>query len=161
MAFWNLNADLRCLTPAAGKVQDTQWKHVRVGDIVEVRDNEDFPADLLCLFCELEDGVCYIKTTNLDGKTVGDVFAILCIPSSLMSSLPVPSNMLDEMLAMYLGGPWSSYMHSLYVADHMQEGLWLSSATLGLHHCCSLLHQAAREKHPLFVRLLLSQVLCN
>ena len=51
----------------AGKVRETQWKSVHVGDIVEVHDNEDFPADLLCLYCELDDGVCYIKTTNLDG----------------------------------------------------------------------------------------------
>ena len=51
----------------AGKIVDTKWRHVHVGDIVEVHDNEDFPADLLCLHCQLEDGVCYIKTTNLDG----------------------------------------------------------------------------------------------
>ena len=50
-----------------GKVVETTWRHVHVGDIVEVHDNEDFPADLLCLYCQLDDGVCYIKTTNLDG----------------------------------------------------------------------------------------------
>lgn len=53
----------------AGKTVETKWRHVHVGDIVEVHDNEDFPADLLCLHCQLEDGVCYNKTTNLDGQT--------------------------------------------------------------------------------------------
>ncbi|KAK9828339.1 hypothetical protein WJX74_009865 [Apatococcus lobatus] len=52
-----------------GKTSETKWRHVHVGDIVEVHDNEDFPADLLCLHCQLEDGVCYIKTTNLDGES--------------------------------------------------------------------------------------------
>ena len=33
----------------------------------QVRDGEDFPADLVCLHCAKEDNVCYVKTTNLDG----------------------------------------------------------------------------------------------
>ena len=38
-----------------------------MGQILEVRDNENFPADLLCLACARSDGVAYIRTTNLDG----------------------------------------------------------------------------------------------
>ena len=38
-----------------------------MGQILEVRDNEDFPADLLCLACARSDEVAYIRTTNLDG----------------------------------------------------------------------------------------------
>ena len=33
----------------------------------QVRDGEDFPADLVCLHCTSEHNVCYVKTTNLDG----------------------------------------------------------------------------------------------
>ena len=33
----------------------------------QVRDEELFPADLMCLYSELPENVCYIKTTNLDG----------------------------------------------------------------------------------------------
>ena len=40
---------------------------MKVGQVLKVYDDEDFPADLLCLFCNLADNVCYIKTTNLDG----------------------------------------------------------------------------------------------
>lgn len=40
-----------------------------VGDAVEVRDDELFPADLLCLWSALPDKVCFIRTTNLDGET--------------------------------------------------------------------------------------------
>ena len=43
------------------------WKRVKVGSILKVFDDEDFPADLLCLYCSLADSICYIKTTNLDG----------------------------------------------------------------------------------------------
>lgn len=36
---------------------------------LQVRDEELFPADLMCLYSELPENVCYIKTTNLDGET--------------------------------------------------------------------------------------------
>ena len=32
-----------------------------------VKDDENFPAALLCLYSDLPDNVCFIKTTNLDG----------------------------------------------------------------------------------------------
>ena len=46
---------------------ETHWRNVEVGHVLKVHDNEDFPADLLCLYCSLADSICYIKTTNLDG----------------------------------------------------------------------------------------------
>ncbi len=49
-------------------MKDVKWTHVKVGQVLKVYDDEDFPADLLCLFCNLADNVCYIKTTNLDGE---------------------------------------------------------------------------------------------
>lgn len=38
-----------------------------IGFCSQVRDGEDFPADLVCLHCASEHNVCYVKTTNLDG----------------------------------------------------------------------------------------------
>lgn len=52
-----------------GSVSDIPWTDVRVGDAIEVRDDELFPSDLLCLHSTLPDNVCFIKTTNLDGET--------------------------------------------------------------------------------------------
>ena len=52
-----------------GSVQDIPWTDVRVGDAIVVRDDENFPADLLCLYSALADNVCFIRTTNLDGET--------------------------------------------------------------------------------------------
>lgn len=51
----------------AGSLKDVKWTHVKVGQVLKVLDDEDFPADLLCLYCNLADNMCYIKTTNLDG----------------------------------------------------------------------------------------------
>lgn len=49
--------------------KETRWMHVKVGDIVKVRDGDLFPADLMCLHCDLTEHICYVKTTNLDGET--------------------------------------------------------------------------------------------
>ncbi len=52
----------------AGSVKDIKWHEVHVGMVLEVRDNENIPADLLCLHCTHADNVCFIKTVNLDGE---------------------------------------------------------------------------------------------
>ncbi|XP_020907982.1 probable phospholipid-transporting ATPase IF isoform X2 [Exaiptasia diaphana] len=58
-----------CRVVINGKVEDVPSKSIKVGDIVRVKDNEEFPCDLVVLSCEDPDGVCYITTANLDGET--------------------------------------------------------------------------------------------
>lgn len=55
--------------PATGEFVQCAWADLKVGDLVLVKDKTGFPADLLLLTSNHEDGACYIDTMNLDGET--------------------------------------------------------------------------------------------
>ncbi|MBA0773015.1 hypothetical protein Gotri_008320 [Gossypium trilobum] len=61
----------------------TEWKNLRVGDIVKVEKDEFFPTDLILLASSYEDAVCYVETMNLDGETNLKLKQALEVTSSL------------------------------------------------------------------------------
>ncbi|GIL71194.1 hypothetical protein Vretimale_17772 [Volvox reticuliferus] len=63
------NRPVQVLDPERAEYATRTWKDVRVGDILIVTKDQQFPADLLFLTAETEEGTCYIETMNLDGET--------------------------------------------------------------------------------------------
>lgn len=56
--------------------QTLQWQDIQAGEILKVnikhkkiRENEQFPCDVLLLKSVKKTGECYIETKNLDGET--------------------------------------------------------------------------------------------
>ena len=66
---WAINARPTRVMCGDGAFRQLPWRSVRVGDVVMVRDDEELPADLLLLHSALDEAVCYVQTTNLDGET--------------------------------------------------------------------------------------------
>ncbi|KAL9225798.1 hypothetical protein vseg_001681 [Gypsophila vaccaria] len=67
-----------------GVFEVTEWRYLRVGDVVKVEKDEFFPADILLLASSYEDAVCYVETMNLDGETNLKLKQALEVTSSLL-----------------------------------------------------------------------------
>ncbi|KAG1342768.1 Phospholipid-transporting ATPase 10 [Cocos nucifera] len=68
-----------------GNFDYTEWKNLRVGNIVKVDKDEFFPADLILLSSSYEDAICYVETVNLDGETNLKLKQSLEVTSSFQS----------------------------------------------------------------------------
>ncbi|KRW99063.1 P-type ATPase, cytoplasmic domain N [Pseudocohnilembus persalinus] len=47
----------------------TQWRMLRVGEMIKIENNEYLPSDILILHSSEENEYCFIETKNLDGET--------------------------------------------------------------------------------------------
>jgi magnesium-transporting ATPase (P-type) len=51
------------------KFIEKKWENIKLGDIVKVRKDEYFPADIAMINTSAKEGECFIETKNLDGET--------------------------------------------------------------------------------------------
>jgi phospholipid-transporting ATPase len=85
---WATNARATRVMCGDGAFRDVAWRTVRVGDMVLVRDDEELPADLLCVYAALPERVCYVQTTNLGARPLRNaVCAMLTKPRAGAPSL--------------------------------------------------------------------------
>ncbi|KYQ94389.1 transmembrane protein [Tieghemostelium lacteum] len=44
-------------------------KDIQVGDIIKILNHQPFPSDIIMFNTNLDDGICYVETSQLDGET--------------------------------------------------------------------------------------------
>ena len=49
--------------------KEVEWQDIKVGDIVKIDKDKEFPADLLLLSAAKGKDIVYVDTMNLDGET--------------------------------------------------------------------------------------------
>ena len=59
----------RVLNLQSNSFEEVHSQDIRVGDIVEVKENEQFPADLVYIASNNDQGLAFVNTMNLDGET--------------------------------------------------------------------------------------------
>ncbi|GAM21255.1 hypothetical protein SAMD00019534_044300 [Acytostelium subglobosum LB1] len=52
-----------------GTFETIAWKDIKVGDVINVKNGDMLPADIICFSTSRPDGRTYLETANLDGET--------------------------------------------------------------------------------------------
>lgn len=49
--------------------EEIRWEQLKLGDVIKIKKDEYFPADLVIINTSGKEGECFIETKNLDGET--------------------------------------------------------------------------------------------
>jgi P-type E1-E2 ATPase len=49
--------------------EQVKWAQVKAGQLIKVTKDQDFPADILLLKSDKEEGIVFVDTMQLDGET--------------------------------------------------------------------------------------------
>ena len=60
---------MRTLVLDPGVDRDRLWRELHIGNLIKVKKDEEFPADVILLRTSDEKQNCFIETKNLDGET--------------------------------------------------------------------------------------------
>jgi len=63
------NCPTHAFDPVTRNFVDVHWKDVKVGNILEIKEGESFPADMVFLSSSNMQGTAFVNTMNLDGET--------------------------------------------------------------------------------------------
>jgi P-type E1-E2 ATPase len=71
--YFRNKADKKANSTKTEVLRGKKWEQVTasevvVGDIVKVKNEETFPADLILIASSSLEGVCYINTSSMDGE---------------------------------------------------------------------------------------------
>ena len=51
------------------KLRNVEWSKIKIGNLVKVKKEENFPADMLVIYSSNKEENFYLQTSNIDGET--------------------------------------------------------------------------------------------
>eukprot|EP00930_Biecheleria_cincta_P077727 TRINITY_DN6502_c0_g1_i2.p1 TRINITY_DN6502_c0_g1~~TRINITY_DN6502_c0_g1_i2.p1 ORF type:complete len:1452 (+),score=232.40 TRINITY_DN6502_c0_g1_i2:80-4435(+) len=95
-----------------GEQEETAWQDVKVGDVLIVHKDEEFPADVVPLFSSGENGNLYVSTANLDGETNLKLKAAPAVSQHVLQASQSPETQLRGLSGQVVAEPPSANIHA-------------------------------------------------